>query len=592
MFSLLVLLSLITSSSYGVFGITIDASLLTQLGYSNQSSNVYIDGYNINSIDPNAFNGYTNLTSLSIKYTSIVNLDLEVFKELVNLNTLDMSYNRQLTQFTNSKKIKLSLLDFFSLSDCPLVNLDSNVINAMPNLTYISFYQLNPIKPNQLSPLKKLKSLITEIKNQTTLTKSHFTGLNSLNELSFTLSSIKTIEVHTLLALPNATYVRLSYNELRSFEYLQIPPNVEVFDLQRNKMNYFRLSRTMSVIQNLNLRGNQFRSFKSMDFTFLTNLIYLDLSNNPHAYPNEISSHMKHLINLNYIGLDNLSISSIDSNFFKYNTKLQNIYLSNNNISVLPFNTFSNLKSLDIIELSYNQISSLDNRTFVGLNNLISLGLHKNRLTKIARGTFYNLSSLTYLLLQDNLITEIESSAFTGCYNLRTLYIYRNRLTKLSPRTFYNLTLNLLIMNYNQITELDNLTFDEIKSVQILSLSSNNISTIGSGTFNSLNITEQLDLSQNRLTKIDNETFAGLNQLSSIYLNYNKLSTIESGAFNNLANLKNIYLEYNNITELDDSTFFGCDNLQSIYLVGNPIASTSNLQRFCPTTAVSCQVYF
>ena len=175
-------------------------------------------------------------------------------------------------------------------------------------------------------------------------------------------------------------WVDLGYNDITAFEYLQIPNKLENLNLHSNKMNNFMLSRTMGYLKYLYISNNLFRSFKSMDFTFLANLTYLNLGNNRHAYPNEIAGHMKPLVNLIYIALQNLSISSIDSSFFKQNTKLQYILLSNNKISVIPYNTFSHLKNLSSIELSGNQISVLDNRTFIGLDNLNYLSLGSNKL--------------------------------------------------------------------------------------------------------------------------------------------------------------------------------------------------------------------
>ena len=140
------------------------------------------------------------------------------------------------------------------------------------------------------------------------------------------------------------------------------------------------------------LHYNNEIKFKSMDFTFLSGLTNLDLSNNPHAYPYEIAGHMKPLVNLSLVGLANLSISSIDSSFFEKNTELSVISLEYNNISVIPFNTFSNLKFLHSFNLTYNQISFLDNRTFVSLNNIGTIDFSLNKLTRIEPNTFYNLS--------------------------------------------------------------------------------------------------------------------------------------------------------------------------------------------------------
>ena len=613
------MLSLIASNAYGVAAVTLDASMLAQLGYNNKTTDVNIGDFAITDIDPNAFKGYKNLTYFRVQPSGLAKIDLSVFNDSVNLQNILFINNPSLTQITNSKKVVFPSMQSLLLSGCPLNNLDSNVINSLPNLGSLEInnynnLQLSPLKPNQLSPLKKLGILYISVINQTSLTKDHFTGLNSLGALLFTNSHIKTIEVHSLLAMPNLTYVDFSNNDITAFEYLQIPPKVNQLRLSGNKMNYFMLSRTMGFVELLLLDNNLFRSFKSMDFTFLSNLTYLDLSNNPHAYPNEIAGHMKPLVNLYYIGLSNLSILSIDSNFFKQNIKLNSIYLSKNKISNISYNAFINLKQLSSLDLSYNQICFLDNRTFSGLN-LWSLYLQSNKLTKIFTRTFYNLTSLYYLDLSYNLISEIESSAFSGSVYYSHTKLEYNQISKIWPRAFDNFKTYSLTLNNNQITELDNSTFNGL-IVNELNLSNNNISKIGSGTFNNTSDIQYLYLSNNLLTKLNNGIFVGLNNLRSIEirnnmistieagsfdgltnlqwidLTYNKISLIEAGALNNLISLQSINFYNNNITQLDNSTFAGCNNLQAIYLYYNPNLQTNNLQSLCPTVAVNCRVFF
>lgn len=602
MFHFLVLLSLLLTSNggYRVAAVILDASMLAQLGYNNQSESIFLFNSDINAIDPNTFKGYTQLKSVTFQGNSLTSVDLELFNDSTNVLLGLYFQSNPLTQLTNSKKLTFPLLRYLYLVYCPsMTNLDSNVVNGTPSMesfAYFDYYYLSqssPIKPYQLSPWKKLESLRIEVKNQSSLTKEHLNGLNSLTLLQFTRSNIKTMEVHTLLATPNVTNVDLSNNQMTSFEYLQIPSKLTILDLHGNRINYFKLSVTIGTLRNLYLNNNLFRSFKSMDFTFLANIWILMLGNNPHAYPNEIPSQLKPLVNVAVIGLNNLSISSIDSNFFERNTKLGSIDLSYNNISTVPFNTFSSLKILNTIFLSSNKLTVLDNRTFIGLDKLSRLEFQSNKLTRILPRTFANLSELDMLDLSDNLITEIDSSAFIGCDKLRILILSSNRLSQTSPVKFpENTTLSWFYLKNNQLTELNNSSFAGVRLIQSLEVSYNNLSVIGPGTFNSLKLID-LDLRGNRLTYLRNDTFLGQDQLQNIYLNDNMISVIEPGTFNNLTSLQYITLTANNITELDSSMFAGCNNLQSIYLVYNPIheSNSGNLQSLCPTTAPNCVVY-
>ena len=105
MFHWLVLLSLFVSNHYGVSAVTLDASLLSQLGYNNESSFIGIGYYHdITDIDPNAFKGYTKVTQLIISTNDqLIRIDLESFKYLINLQVLSLDI-KAMTQLTNSKK--------------------------------------------------------------------------------------------------------------------------------------------------------------------------------------------------------------------------------------------------------------------------------------------------------------------------------------------------------------------------------------------------------------------------------------------------------------------------------------------------------
>jgi hypothetical protein len=234
----LVLLSLVTSNIYIVDSYTLTANVLNQRGYNSQSAAINIYDDNIDSIDPNALNGYDKLINFYIFSNSLTALDIEVFKETANIGSLFIEC-RSLNKFTNSKNIKL------------------------PNVT--DFYLTS---------------------NLTSFNKSIFNAFPSLNRFSTDNGGgTKTIDVHTFESLTNLTFLYLGYNLLTGFEYLQIPKNLKNLLLGNNNMNYFALSRTMGVLETLDISNNRFRSFKSMDFKFLANLTYLGLSNNPHAYP-------------------------------------------------------------------------------------------------------------------------------------------------------------------------------------------------------------------------------------------------------------------------------------------------------------------
>ena len=99
--NLIVLLGLITSNIYIADSYTLTSSVLTQLGFNTQSSFISIIDNDTDKIDTNAFNGY-EVSSLGIASTSLLSIDIEVFKGAANLQYLGLG-TPSLNKFTNSK---------------------------------------------------------------------------------------------------------------------------------------------------------------------------------------------------------------------------------------------------------------------------------------------------------------------------------------------------------------------------------------------------------------------------------------------------------------------------------------------------------
>ena len=567
----LVLLSLVTSNIYIVDSYTLTASVLNQLGYNTQYPFISIEDNNIDSIDLNAFNGYNALDSIRITTNKMLSLDLEPFKYAANITVLFLNLP-SLNKFTNTKNVKLPYLTSLLLYS-NLTSLNKPMFNAFPAL------------------------------------RNFRTGEYTIGYSN----NLKTIDVHTFESLSNLLNLNLQLCSITGFEYLQIPKNLKTLNLAGNNMNYFALSRTMGVLDYLDISYNRFRSFKSMDFTFLANLTQLDLYNNPHAYPYEISGHMKPLVKLERVDLRNLSINSIDSNFFKTNPDLKYIDLANNKISSLDIETFNGMTKLETlllysnnltkiitgtfnnsniltIQLAGNRISHLEESAFYGYQSKPRVYLSSNQLTKITPRTFIN--AFTEIIIQSNQITEIENTTFDGLNEVGSLMLSINRITKMASGSFKNIKIDYFDVGMNFLTELKNSTF--IGTIDTLYLGFNALIRIEEGALNYVTITNSIALNSNRLTEINSTMFAGQKQLKIIYLGDNMLSKIEPGSFANLPNLNYVYLQNNQLSQLDSSIFAGSDKLIGIYLKDNPIVSTTSaatLQTMlCPPAATNCQV--
>lgn len=213
--NLLLLLALSINKLQVTDAITLNASTLASYGFNNMSTDIVINNnYNnpITDIDSNAFKGYTQLKSLEFNGNLFQTIDLEMFKYATSLRALTFVSALSLINITNKNKIKLSSLQELDIFfDTPLMLLDANAINGIPNLIKYSWLNSNSryksLKPNELAPLKKLQYLAISTINQTSLTKSHFNGLSSLSYLSFPSSEITKVDANTFSGMSNLSYL-------------------------------------------------------------------------------------------------------------------------------------------------------------------------------------------------------------------------------------------------------------------------------------------------------------------------------------------------------------------------------------------------
>ena len=94
--------------------------------------------------------------------------------------------------------------------------------------------------------------------------------------------------------------------------------------------------------------------------------------------------------------------------FFNLN-KLEELYLLNNYIADIQFNSLGELSSLKILDLSYNYLKVISKGLFDGLNKLTNLYLKNNRIEIIESFSISNLASLDKIDLDYNVVKKVES---------------------------------------------------------------------------------------------------------------------------------------------------------------------------------------
>lgn len=279
------------------------------------------------------------------------------------------------------------------------------------------------------------------------------------------------------------------------------------------------------------------------------------------------------------------------------NAALEELDLASNALAALPDNGFTSLRSLQKLFLQDNAIVSLADRAFVGLVSLQGLNVSSNRLSALPPELFQSSRDLRELYLNNNSISVLAPGLLEGLDQLQVLDLSGNELTSscVNRDTFSGLV-RLVVLNlaHNAITRVDAQVFQDLYSLQILSLDHNGIEVIAEGAFEALSNLHALTLSHNNLVRIESFHFSGLYVLHQLYVDHNRLQTVHKQAFENCSNMHDLSMAGNNLTEvpeglthlhflktldlgenrittLSNNSFHGLDQLYGLRLIDNRV---------------------
>ncbi len=342
-----------------------------------------------------------------------------------------------------------------------------------------------------------------------------------------------------------------------------------------------------------------------------TNAKFLFLGNNP-GLP--VRNEMFAGSTPRYLSLDHNWLTSVpDLNVI---TSLQQLDLSNNQLTISNIPSFTGLSNLNKLDVSSNLLTDIPN--IAGLSNLQQLYVSSNQITSLP--SFAGFPNLHYLYLDSNQLTTIPDS-FTSLNALSVLQIFTNKICtwslSMDVMAFLNSTLGgswpsaqdssacsaPAGFDCSTVTDIPQSECENLVSiydstnwsgwtntggwlssptvcsggwsgivcnnhVSIINLSNNNLSwTLPSLTW--LSDLMNISLSNNYLTSITNDSFSGLTHLEYIYLDYNQLTNLPS--LNWLSSLYSFYANNNFFTDIPD--FTGLTGLTFINLDQNDITS-------------------
>ena len=308
----------------------------------------------------------------------------------------------------------------------------------------------------------------------------------------------------------------------------------------------------LSAIDSLSLRGAGLTALKADDFSGLTGLTKLNLSDNMlSSLPDGLFDDLKALTWLHLAGNPPWSneagnqLTSIPSELFTL-SNLEVLRLEFNQLSGEIPTELSNLTNLKELRLYYNALSGEIPTELGTLSNLINLYLWNNQLSGEIPTELGNLANLKSLRVGENQLSGSIPSELGNLANLEQLVFNGNALSGEIPSELGNLA-NLwrLRLDNNQLSGEIPEALGNLTNLLRLQLDENQLSGEIPAELGNLTNLERLELFNNQLSGEIPTELGNLSKLEQCFLHSNQLSGEIPTELGNLSNLISLHLDDN-----------------------------------------------
>ncbi|XP_062991522.1 toll-like receptor 3 isoform X2 [Elgaria multicarinata webbii] len=521
----------------------------------------------------NVFTYCTNLKELHLG-SNILKLTNEPFRNLLNLELLDVSNNRLSSAKLGSLQ-QLGSLQELVMSQNKITELKKEDLSFLSNSSLNRLdLSSNPLKEFHPGCFHAIGNLYGLVLNNVPLGQD---GTEKLcRELSWTRIQNLSMSQVQLSQIFNSTFDGMDKT------------NLTILDLSSNSLSVIKNGALacFANLENLNLMNNNITYLFSHSLYGLHSVISLNLG---YSHIKKMDAAFQWLKSLEYLTMDGNKFLEITPNTFKGLENLKNLSLSQCNMTSMTNTTFSSLanSSLQFLNLTKTGIISIKARTFSWLRQLKTLDLGINNIKQNLTGLeFQGLSNIETLYLSYNYQLNLTSESFTSVPSLRKLRLRKVGCKNLdiSPSPFRKLNnLTILDIGNNNIANMRDDLFGGLHQLEILDMQHNNLARLwkhanpdGPVLFlKDLKSLHLLDLESNGFDEIPVKAFHGLSQLRSLNLRDNNLNLLPEFVFDDLTSLTYLFLEKNLITAVDEKVFGKVfTNLKELNMGFNPFDCT------------------
>ncbi|XP_070105924.1 leucine-rich repeat-containing protein 9 isoform X4 [Equus caballus] len=377
----------------------------------------------------------TKLTRLSINNNLLTGLEKHTFDNMLHLHSLSLENNR-ITSLSGLQKA-FTLIELYISNNYIALNQEIYNLKGLCNLVILDMYG-NIIVWNQenyrffvifhLPELKALDGISIE-SPETECAKDLFGGrltsdmiaerqghsnFTQMQELNWTSSSIRTVDLIPVDQFRNVSSVNLQNNNLTSFSGLIYLPNVKVLCLNYNHIESImpRLKPQTHLTSRQLLHQKVSSSGYGQQGAAKINRDTMSSENLPPIM------HSLEVLHLGYNGICNLI--QLQLNRLR---NLKFLFLQGNEISQVE--GLDSLAVLQELVMDHNRIRAFNDSAFAKPSSLLALHLEENRLRELSK--LQPLVKLEKLFLGYNKIQDMaELEKLDGISSLRELTVYGN----------------------------------------------------------------------------------------------------------------------------------------------------------------------
>lgn len=340
----------------------------------------------------------------------------------------------------------------------------------------------------------------------------------------------------------------------------KVPRYVERLELREFRLGALRWETTRGAFPNklveLSIRHSDITELINGSLVMLNHLGTLDISHNgiQVVHPGTLDN----LVLLRHLDLGWNQLKDVKGIFVGLKN-LETLDLSNNKLESLSLKTFGGLQRLHWLDLSENKITNVEPGTFLPMPGLERLVLGQNPLKSLQRFEFLG-SRLRYMDVSNLKLRRVPESLGPSVRELRAA---ANELSVVRRGDFESYpNLNLLDLSTNRLEIIEDDALGRLESLLKLWLSDNKLSKIPKSLPRSLNI---LVLDRNQITSFTKEDFVGMPKLKQLSLRGNQIALIESVALNALPGLRQLDLAQNVLLSIN----LGPNGLEDVDLSDN-----------------------